>query len=63
MGKQNNIITREIKILVMGFIEQKIINFRCRIDVRDEPARNSTKTLFDDLFLKYVKRYELETFT
>ena len=39
MGKQNNIITREILILTMRFMEQKVILFRYRTDVRDEPAR------------------------
>ena len=39
MGKQNNIITREILIIAMWFIEQKVIIFRCRTDARDEPAR------------------------
>ena len=39
MGKQNNIITREILILAMWFMEQKVILFRCRTDIRDEPAR------------------------
>ena len=69
MGKQNNIITREILILAMGFIEQKVVIFRCRTDIRDEPARpeparpGPAMTLFDGLFLKSVKRYELETFT
>ena len=41
MGKENNIITREILILAMWFIEQKVILFRCGTDVRDEPARPS----------------------
>ena len=39
MGKQNNIITREILILAMWCFEQKVILFRCRTDIRDEPAR------------------------
>ena len=39
MGKQNNIITREILILAMWFIEQKFILFRCRIDIRNEQDR------------------------
>ena len=39
MGKQNKIITREILILAMWCIEQKVIIFRCRTDIRDEPAR------------------------
>ena len=39
MGKQDNIITREILILAMWCIEQKVILFRCRTDIRDEPAR------------------------
>ena len=59
MGKQNSIITREILILAMCFIEQKVILFRCEIDIRDESAR----TLSDSLFLKYIKRYLFETFT
>ena len=64
MGNQNNIITREILILAMWFIEQKVILFRCRIDIRDELARpEPAMTVFDGLFLKSVKRYELETFT
>ena len=61
MGKQKNIITRTIVILAMWFIEQKAIIFRCRTNIRDEPA--PAMTLFDGLFLKCVKRYELETFT
>ena len=45
-------------------MEQKIIVFRCRTNIRDELARpEPALTLFDGLFLKYVKRYELETFT
>ena len=40
MGKQNNIITREMLILAIWFIEQKVIIFRCRINIRDEPARS-----------------------
>ena len=69
MGKQNNVITQEILILAIWFIEQKTIIFRCRTDIRDEPARPDTArpyptmTLFDGLFLKCVIRYELETFT
>ena len=39
MGKQNDIITREILILDIWFIEQKVIVFRCRTDIRGEPAR------------------------
>ena len=39
MGKLNNIITREILILAKWFMEQKVILFRCRADIRDEPAR------------------------
>ena len=37
--KHNNIITGEILILAMWCIEQKVILFRCRTDIRDEPAR------------------------
>ena len=40
MGKQNNIITREILILAMWFIEQKVILFRFRINIREDPARH-----------------------
>jgi len=39
MRKPNNIITREILILAIWFIEQKVIIFRCRTNIRDEPAR------------------------
>ena len=39
MGKQNNIITREILFLAMWFIDQKVIIFRCRTNIRDEPAQ------------------------
>ena len=39
MGKQKNIITGEILILAMWCMEQKVILFRCRTDIRDEPAR------------------------
>ena len=38
-GKRNNIITREILILAMWCMEQEVILFRCRTDIRDEPAR------------------------
>ena len=38
-GKQNNIITRETLILAMWCIEQKVILFRSRTDIRDELAR------------------------
>ena len=69
MGKQNNIKIREILILAMWFIEQKIILFLCRIDIRDEPARleparpGPVMTLFDGLFLKSNEIYGHETFT
>ena len=69
MGKQNNIITREILILAMWFIEQKVITFRFGTDIRDEPAQpeparpGPAMTLFDGLFLKCVKRYKHKTFT
>ena len=39
MGKQNNIITREILILAMWFREQNVILFRCGTDIRDELAQ------------------------
>ena len=39
MGKQNNIITRKILISVMRFMEQKVIIFRCKTDIRDELVR------------------------
>jgi len=39
MGKPDNVITREILILAIWFIEQKVILFRCRTNIRDEPAR------------------------
>ena len=59
MGKQNNIITRKILILVMWFIEKKkeFIS-RCRINIRGEPARPwrfSTayfSNVFKDTYLK-----------
>ena len=64
MGKQNNIITREKLILAMWFMKQKVIIFRCRIDIHDEPVRpGPAMTLFDGLFLKSVERYEIETYT
>ena len=67
LGIQTNIITREILILAMWFIELKVILLRCRTDIRDEPARpepaRSGHDAFDGLFLKFIKRYELETFT
>ena len=53
----------------MWFIEKKVIRFRNRTDIRYEPARpelaqsDPAMTLFDGLFLKFVKGYELETFT
>ena len=37
--RKQNIITREILILAMWCIEQKAFLFRCRTDIRDEPAR------------------------
>ena len=36
---ENKLIAREILILTMWFIKQKVINFGCKIDIRDEPAR------------------------
>ena len=69
MGKENIIITRQLLILAMLFMEQKVIIFRCRTDIRDEPARpeptqlGPAMTHFDGLFLKCVKIYELETST
>ena len=74
MGKQNNIITRELLSLAMWLIRQKFIPFWCRTVIRDTPARpkpawldparpGQAMTLFDGLFLKCVKIYENETFT
>ena len=64
MEKQKNIISREILILAVWFMEQKVIIFRCKNNIREEPARPvPAKTLFDNLFLKCIKRYEHETFT
>ena len=40
--KKNNIITRETMILAMWIIEQKVIIFRCIIDIRNEPNRPDT---------------------
>ena len=39
MGKHNNIIARELLVLAMWFIEQKVILFRCRTDIRYDPVR------------------------
>ena len=39
MGQQNNKMAREILMSAMWFIERKVILFRCRTDIRDEPAR------------------------
>ena len=39
MGKQKNIVTREILFLAMWFMDQKVFLFWCRTDIRDEPAR------------------------
>ena len=52
MGKQNNVVTREILFLAMWFIEQKVIIFRCRTDIRDEPAwpRRSLTAYFSSAF-------------
>ena len=36
---ENRTNVREKFILAMWFIEQKVIIFRCRTDVRDEPVR------------------------
>ena len=53
----------------MWFMEEKVILLRGRADIPDEPAwpeparPGSAMTLFDGLFLKCVKRNELETFT
>ena len=53
----------------MWFFEQNVILFRCRADIRDEPARSEQArpgpaiTLFDGLFLKCFKIHEDETFT
>ena len=69
MEKQNNIITREMMILALWFMEQKVIIFRCRADIRDEPARPEPSrleptrcvpviTLIDGLFPKCIKIYE-----
>ena len=73
MGKQYNIITHEKLVLAMWFIEQKVFLFRCRADIRaepplSEPARPAptlpgpAMTQFDCLFVKFVNRYEHETF-
>ena len=40
MGEQNNIITREIWIVALWFMEQKAITFRSGTDIRDELARS-----------------------
>ena len=56
MGKQNNIITREISILAIWFMQQKVNIFWCRTDIRDEPALpkparpGPAVTLFDGFF-------------
>jgi len=56
MGKPNNVITREILILAIWFIEQKVILFRYRTNIRDELARpEPAMTLFDTL---YIRTYE-----
>ena len=39
MEKQNNFITRELLIIATWSIEQKLIIFQCRTDVRDEHGR------------------------
>ena len=41
IGKQNNVITRELLILAMLFLEEKfnIFRFTCRTDIRDERSR------------------------
>ena len=50
-------------------MEQKKFIFMYRTHIRDEPARPDparrypTMTPFDGLFLKFVRRYELEIFT
>ena len=62
-------MTREILILDMWFMEKKVIIFRCRIDIRDKPARpepakpGPVMTLFHGPFPKFVVIYEIETFT
>ena len=42
-------------------MERIVVLFRCRTDIRDEPARpGPVMTLFGGLFLKCVNTYELE---
>ena len=54
-------------------MEQTFILFRCRADIRDVPGRpepaspglirtGAVMTIFDGLFLKWLKRNEIETF-
>ena len=56
MNKQNNSKTREILFSAMWSINQKIIHFRCRTSIRDEPARTGPTRpghdVFDALYLK-----------
>ena len=67
MGKQKNIITLEILILAMSFMEHLFILFHVKpITVMNPPCPKQpgpAMTLFDGLFLKFVKIYELETVT
>ena len=69
MGKQNKITTREILILASSY-NKKLLFFDVEpisMMNRPEPARpdlarpGPAMTLFDGLFLKYVKTHELET--
>ena len=56
MGKQNNIITLEILILAMRFMEQKVFFFFFDVEPISVMSRpGSAMTLFDGLFLKCVR--------
>ena len=64
MGEENNNITHEILILVIWFIEQKVIIFPCRNNIRDEPAPpGPAMTLFDALYIRSYGSYGLGTTT
>ena len=55
MGKQNNIIIREILISALWFKEKKVIKFRCRTNIRDEPARSGHDALLWLISPKWLK--------
>ena len=59
--RKQNITNRELLILAMWFMEQKVFIFRCKTDIRDEPAQpGPAKTLLTACFSNLLKDMSLK---